>query len=104
MILLMTMGVVTAAAADPSPKSQAQISVTFSADCTDFTAGSSKDISFVEVHFSDGTVVKDESMASPQYSSGGGDLIGSVVVKSGTTEQTFTCEVVEVPPDPGLDG
>lgn len=32
---------------------------------------------------------------------GGDDLIASVVVKSGTTKQTFTCDAGE--PDPGPD-
>jgi len=38
-------------------------------------------------------------MASPQYAHDGDGVIGSVGVKSGTTEQSFTCAVL--PPDPG---
>ncbi len=53
--------------------------------------------------FADGTVVKDESTTSPVYSHEGSALIGSAVVKSGTTKQSFACEVVEVTPDPGFD-
>lgn len=52
----------------------------------------------METDFADGTVVEDESTRSAQYSSEGDHLIGSVVVKSGTTMQTFACEVAEPPP------
>lgn len=101
-LLLATMGVVTASATGPNPNSHAQITVVFSADCTDFVADSSKDISFVETYFASGAVVKDESMTNAHHSYVGVDLIASVVVKSGTTKQTFTCEAGE--PDPGPDG
>ena len=99
-MLLMTASAVTASA-DPNPNSQAQVTVAFSADCTDFAVDSSKDISFVETHFAGGAVVKDESMTSPHYSYLGEGLIASVVVKSGTTRETSTCEAGE--PDPGPD-
>ena len=101
LILVMTLGVGTASAYGPSPKSEAEISVAFGADCTDFVAASSKDISYVEIHFGDGNVVKDESMTAPGYSYDGPALIASAVIKSGTTVQTFTCQVV--PPDHGQD-
>ena len=100
LILIMTMAG-SAGAAGPSPKSAADISVGFSADCMDLTALSSKDISFVEIHFADGTAIKDEPTASPWYSYDGGVVITDVSIKSGTTLQTFDCTAL--PPDPGLD-
>lgn len=101
LILAMTLGTATARANAPSPKSEAEISAAFGADCTDFSASSSKDISYVEVHFGDGRVVKDESTTSPGYSYDGADAIAAVVIKSGTTVQTLTCQVGE--PDHGQD-
>jgi hypothetical protein len=90
------------ASADPSPKSEAQIAVTFSADCTAFTVASTKDISYVEVSFIDGAVSKDESMRSPTYDRTGTTVITQVAVKSGTTLRSFAC-VAEGEPDHGQD-
>ena len=90
-----------AAGGDPNPKAEAQIALTFGADCTSFTAVSSKDISNVVIQFGDGTVVKDESMNTPQYAYAGSGAITSAAVKSGRTVRTFACDPGE--PDPGPD-
>jgi hypothetical protein len=87
--LLATLGVAAPGLADPN----ATITGSFSDSCRDFQAHSSKDISHVEIHYGDGRVVKDESVASPDYSidGGAGDEIASAIVKSGRTTQQFDC-------------
>ena len=97
--VLVTIGTVAPSAAAPNPNSTALISVQFSTDATDFVAASSKDISHVEIHFTDGRVVKDESMTQPNFSYEGSDVISSVVVKSGTTTQSFTPPSQECDPE-----
>ena len=56
-------------------------------------AHSSKDISYVELHYADGPIVRDETIASPDYAidGGAGDEIDFATVKSGTTTETFDC-------------
>jgi len=67
-------------------ESEANITIDFTADCTGFTATSDKDISHVEV---DGEEI---NVNSPTYTDAqGGDEIGTVLVKSGTTSVTETC-------------
>jgi len=72
----------------------ATITGAFADACRSFTAGSTKDISHVEVHYTDGRVVKDEAVMAPGYSidGGAGDEIDVAVVKSGTTTRTFRCD------------
>ena len=68
--------------------------------CRDFTAHATKvyqprdkDISYVEIHYADGRVVKDETIGSPDYSIDGaaGGEIDFAMVKSGTTRTRFDC-------------
>jgi hypothetical protein len=89
--------------------SEATITGTFGDSCRDFAAHSSKDISFVELHYADGRAVKDETMTSPDLAidGGPGDEISSAIVKSGTSMQSFTCRgeqppsaVIEIRVDP----
>ena len=48
----------------------------------------------MELHYTDGRAVKDETMTSPDYTvdGGPGDEITDVIVKSGTSVQNFTCQ------------
>ncbi|MFB9726361.1 choice-of-anchor P family protein [Haloechinothrix salitolerans] len=72
----------------------------FSDECRDFEAdvekpdGKPKDISYVELHYADGRVVKDEDVNSPHYEidEGPGDEKTHVFVKSGTTTERFDCD------------
>jgi hypothetical protein len=52
------------------------------------------------LHYVDGRVVKDETINSPDYSvdGGSGDELEFVVVKSGTTTNTFNCRRTTSPP------
>lgn len=72
------------ALADPGGNSAATITGSFSDRCRDFTAQSSKDISYVELRYSDGRVVRDETVDSPAYAIDGdsGDEVDAAVVKS----------------------
>jgi len=49
----------------------------------------------VELHYTDGRAVNDETMTSPDYTvdGGPGDEITGVVVNSSTSVQSFTCQV-----------
>lgn len=80
--------------------SHATITGEFSDACRDFTAHASKDISHVVIRYGDGSVVKDETIASRDFSvdGGPGDEIASVVVKSGTTSTSFPCQQQSAPP------
>ncbi|WP_034267315.1 choice-of-anchor P family protein [Haloechinothrix halophila] len=90
--------------ADPpgssSSNSEAVITGSFSDECRDFEAdaekpdGKPKDISYVELHYADGRVVKDEDVNSPHYEidEGPGDEKTHVFVKSGTTTERFDCD------------
>ena len=74
-------------------KSAATITASFADSCRDFATHSSKDISHVEFHHSDGRVVKDETIDSHDYAvdGGAGDEIEFAIVKSGTTSEQFDC-------------
>jgi hypothetical protein len=67
---------------------------TFTDSCRDVSFHSSKDISYVEIHYADGRVVKDEDVTGPDFSIDGhtGDEIDFAIVKSGTTRDHFACE------------
>ena len=89
-----------AAFADRGGNSAATITGSFSDGCRDFTSHATKvgsqqgkDISYVELRYADGEVVRDETIASPDYSIDGaaGDEIDFAVVKSGTTTERFDC-------------
>ncbi|MPZ01013.1 MAG: hypothetical protein GEU97_24220 [Actinophytocola sp.] len=91
------------AVAGPPPdkgNSDAVITGSFSDECRDFEAdaekpdGKPKDISYVELHYADGRVVKDESVNSPHYEidEGPGDEKTHAFVKSGTTTERFDCD------------
>ena len=91
LLLALTMTLLWSAVALAKPG--ATITGEFGDSCRDFSAHSSKAISHVEIHYADGRVVKDETVASRDYAidGGPGDEIDSVDVKSGTTTETFTC-------------
>ena len=82
-----------AAQAPPKGKSAATITGTFADSCRDFTARSSKDISFVQIDYVSGLRVKDESISSHDYAIDGvaGEEIAVAAVKSGTTIEEFAC-------------
>ena len=89
------------AAACPVPgNSAATITGSFSDGCRDFVARSSKDISYVALHYVDGRVVKRERIDRRHYSIDGvaGDELDFAVVKSGTTRTTFACPKPNSPP------
>lgn len=86
-------------AAPASAEPTAIITESFADGCRDFSAHSTKDISHVVLHYTDGRVGKDETIATPDYSIDGaaGDEIDVVVVKSGTTSKTFRCDLGTAP-------
>ena len=93
-ILLAWLG--AAPAALPVPRggnSAATITGSFADSCRDFAAHSSKDISYVELHYASGSVVKDETIDSPDWAidGGAGEEIDFANVKSGTTIEEFAC-------------
>jgi hypothetical protein len=82
----------------PSSNSQAQISGSFSADCTDFTATSDKDLSHVVLYYVDGTSTKVETFADPKsYSVNGSAPMNAAEVKAGTSDVTFPCSPSQDP-------
>ena len=96
-----------AALADRGGNSAATITGSFSDGCRDFTSHASrvgsqqgKDISYVELHYVDGRVVRDETIRSPDYAIDGavGGEIDFAVVKSGTTTESFDCVLESRPP------
>ncbi len=85
--------------------SAATITASFADGCRDLAVQSSKDISHVDLHYTDGLVVKDESTTTPDYVHDGsaGDEIDFAVVKSGRTTETFTCSSPKTPPTAVLE-
>lgn len=99
--LLAWLGAAPAALAVPGGgNSAATITGSFADSCRDFAAHSSKDISFVELHYSSGSVVKDETISSPDWTidGGPGGEIDFANVKSGTTIEEFACVPSNVAP------
>jgi len=90
-LIVMLTGTVAAEGAE-NGNSAATIAASFGDSCSDFDAHSSKDISHVEIHYTDGRVGKDEAIDTPDFSIDGGDEIDLAIVKSGTTEQRFDCD------------
>lgn len=97
-LLVLTASLLWSGAAVAGPT--ATISGSFGDACRDFAAHSSKDISHVVIHYVDGRVVKDESATTPDFSidGGPGEEINFVLVKSGITQETFTCTATNSPP------
>ena len=85
--------------------SAATITGSFADSCRDFAAHSSKDISFVELHYAGGGVVKDENINSPDHAidGGPGDEIDLALVKSGTTIEEFACVPTNTAPEALLE-
>jgi hypothetical protein len=100
MVALMVVAIfawlVAASAAQAPTKgrnSAATITGAFADSCRDFAAHSTKDISYVELHYVAGPVIRDESINSPDHviDGGPGDEIAFATVKSGTTIEEFAC-------------
>src|SRR5687767_13447099 len=92
--LVAWLGAAPAALAVPGGgNSAATITGSFADSCRDFAAHSSKDISYIELHYAGGSVVKDESITTPDWAidGGPGEEIDFAAVKSGTTIQEFPC-------------
>jgi hypothetical protein len=107
LVLAATLSWAGAAIADSSGSGAGTITGSFSDGCSDFFSratkiGSSqgKDISYVELHYADGRVVKNETITSPDYAidGGAGDEIDFAIVKSATTTERFQCERENSPP------
>ena len=103
---------VSAPAAPGAANSAATITGEFSDSCRDFEAHAfkegtekPKDISHVEIQYVNGDVVKDEAVAGPDYLIDGneGEELDFVIVKSGTTTETFTCTATNSPPTAVLE-
>lgn len=99
-MLVATLAWTGAADAQPSGTGAATITGSFSDGCRDFTSHAAKldsqqgkDISYVEIHYVDGRVVKDETINRPDFSLDGaaGGEIDFAIVKSGTTSERFDC-------------
>jgi hypothetical protein len=82
-----------AAPAAQSQKSAATITGAFADSCRDFSAHSSKDISYVELQYVGGLVIKSERINSHDHAIDGhaGEEIALATVKSGTTIEEFAC-------------
>jgi hypothetical protein len=101
LVLATALALAAVATACPPPgNGAATITGSFSDGCRDFAARSSKDISYVELHYVDGRVVKRERINRRRYSIDGvaGDELDFAVVKSGTTRKTFACPRTNSPP------
>lgn len=83
------------AAQSPSGRRQSAATITgaFADSCRDFSAHSSKDISYVELHYAAGFDFKNERIDSHDHAIDGeaGDEIAIATVKSGTTIEEFPC-------------
>ena len=82
-----------AAQAPPGGNSAATITGAFADSCRDFTAHSTREISYIELHYATGLVVRNESINSHDHGidGGAGDEIEVATVKSGTTTEEFAC-------------
>jgi hypothetical protein len=94
--LIVTLASTVAAAGAKGGNSAATITASFGDSCTSVEAHSSKDISHVEIHYTDGRVVKDEAIDDPDLSIDAGDEVDFAIVKSGTTAQRFDCDSAPV--------
>lgn len=91
--ILTLLAAAPAAQAPVRGNSAATITGAFADSCRDFTARSTKDISYVELHYVAGGVVRNESIDSHEHAIDGGvgDEIEVATVKAGTTIEEFTC-------------
>lgn len=101
--LLLALGATLIAPGAAAPAPTATITVgPFTDSCRDVSFHSTKDISHVEIHYSNPNreALKDETVASPNYRIDGdpGDEIDFVIVKSGKTTETFACPATNSPP------
>jgi hypothetical protein len=105
LLVVANLAFAAAAGAEPSQSSTATITGKFGDSCRDFAARSTKDISHVEIHYSDGRVAKDETIIAPDHAIDGrvGEELDLVVVKSGTTTETFPCPRSSSPPTAVLE-
>lgn len=73
--------------------SAATITGAFADSCRDVTAHSSKDISYVDLHYVNGLVTRDEAISGADHAidGGAGAEIEFATVKSGTTIEEFAC-------------
>jgi PKD domain len=103
--VVLAFAAVAVAACPPPGKGAATITGSFSDGCRDFATSSSKDISYVELHYVDGRVVNRERVDRRHYSidGGAGDELDFAVVKSGTTRKTFACPRTNSPPTASLE-
>ena len=90
-LIAMLASSVAAAGAEPG-NSAATITASFGAACMDVQAHSSKDISHVEIHYTDGLVVKHEAIDDGDFSIDGDDEVDFTIVKSGTASERFDCD------------
>jgi hypothetical protein len=99
-ILAWLAGAAPALAAPGRGRCAATITGSFADSCRDFAAHSSKDISYVELHYVDGRVVKHRNINRRDWAVDGGpdDAIDFARVKSGTTIQEFACEATNTAP------
>ena len=106
-VLVATLAWTSTADGGSSGNSAATITGSFSDACRDFASHATKvgsqqgkDISYVEIHYADGRVAKDETVGSPDYSldGGAGGEIAFAIVKSGTTTERFDCVQENSPP------
>ena len=83
----------------------ATIAGSFADSCRDFAAHSNKDISFVELHYASGRVVRRGCIHGHDWSidGGPGDELDFTKVKSGTTIEEFTCEANNAAPEALLE-
>ena len=101
LVFAAALAVAAVAAASPTPgNGAATITGSFADGCRDFAARSSRDISYVELHYVDGRVAKRERINRRHYSIDGvaGDELDLALVKSGTTRTTFACPRTNSPP------
>jgi hypothetical protein len=98
-------GAAPARAVPGNRKCSATITGSFADSCRDFAARSSKDISYVKLHYADGRVVKHEHINRRHYAidAGPGDEIDLATVKSGTTIEEFPCEPGNTAPTARLE-
>ena len=104
-ILVWLGGAAPALAVPGTGRCSATITASFADSCRDFTSDSSKDISYVKLHYADGRVVKRERINRHHYAidGGPGGEIDFATVKSGTTIEEFTCEPANTAPTARLE-
>ena len=83
----------------------ATITGSYADSCRDFTAHSSKDISYVKLFYVDGRTIKYEHINSHDWAIDGeaGDELDFARVKSGTTVEEFACEPSNEAPEAKLE-